>query len=138
MGREHAASFSWLAKLVFFKASAFGSEFPKRGREGKKEKKTQKNPKNKREGGKKEREKKGEQESSCSSKASASINAVQAESSTPSHIISQANALQRIPLPAPAAPLPAPGRARPGTERERSAGQAPEQGRDTPASSGAR
>lgn len=112
MGREHAASFSWLRKLVFFKASVFGSEFPKRGREKKFKKKKTPSIKKKGSGGEEREKKEGEQESACSSKASASINIVQGESSTPSHIISQANALQRIPLRqatgAPAAPQPAP------------------------------
>lgn len=36
MGREHAASFSWLGKLVFFKVSVFGSKFPRRGEKKKK------------------------------------------------------------------------------------------------------
>lgn len=52
MGREHAASFSWLRKLVFFKASVFGSEFPKRGREKKFKKKNPQALKKKRAGGK--------------------------------------------------------------------------------------
>lgn len=51
MGREHAASFSWLRKLVFFKASVFGSEFPKRGREKKFKKKKTPSIKKKRERG---------------------------------------------------------------------------------------
>lgn len=88
---------------MFFKVSVFGSKFPRKGKKKKKKGDG---------GGTKKQPEEGEQESACSSKASASINVVQGgESSAPSHIVSQANALQRIPLrQATGAPACAPTR----------------------------